>query len=332
MTSVVGVDRPAASHSGLDARSLRTALGAFATGVTIVTTRGLDTDDVGLTANSFSSVSLEPPMVLWSLSKSSSSIEAFRGAAHFAVHVLSSAQETLSTRFASKGIDKFAGVPVDRGPDGVPMLRDCAARFTCRTVHQYEGGDHVIFVGEVLELLSSAVPPLVFHGGRYSMVFQREAEEPVLPDEVGSRLSSNDLLYHVSRAYFRLREKAIQERGRRRWSGDEYAALSLLGREDGLSATEIALRSEARGRTITSETLARLATRGLINATDAGDGQSKVTLTPGGREAMIEMVAMLKSSEAEILETFDRSEVQLLKQLLRRIGDSKLDGSVLDLT
>ena len=109
-------------------------------------------------------------MVLWSLARTSSNIESFRAAGHFAVHILSADQEALSAQFATKGCDKFAGVEFHRGHDGIPLLRACAARFECRTAFQYEGGDHVIFVGEVLEFTHSEKPPLVFHGGRYGMV------------------------------------------------------------------------------------------------------------------------------------------------------------------
>src|SRR5258708_28113070 len=119
-------------------RALRDAFGSFATGVTIVTTSGPSGADIGLTANSFSSVSLDPPMVLWSLARTSSSIDAFRNCAHFAVHILSADQEALSARFASKGIDRFAGVALDRGPDGMPMLPVCRARSARRQAYPYE--------------------------------------------------------------------------------------------------------------------------------------------------------------------------------------------------
>src|SRR5262249_1277731 len=155
-------DRPAQggpivpSDSTMESRALRTALGAFATGVTIVTTRGVDGSDVGLTANSFSSVSLDPPMVLWSLAKTSGNIEALRNAGYFAVHVLAADQDGLSARFATRGIDKFAGISCERGSEAIPLLDGCTARFECRTAFQYEGGDHVIFVGEVQNLTHSA--------------------------------------------------------------------------------------------------------------------------------------------------------------------------------
>jgi 3-hydroxy-9,10-secoandrosta-1,3,5(10)-triene-9,17-dione monooxygenase reductase component len=155
-----------------DSRSFRTALGSFVTGVTIVTTRDPDGSDVGLTANSFNSVSLDPPMVLWSLALNSAHLPAFRHATWWAVHVLASSQEPLSGRFASKDADKFAGLTVSRGPGDIPLLEGCAARFICRTAFEYEGGDHAIFVGEVLSFDRAGHSPLVYHQGRYGRVHQ----------------------------------------------------------------------------------------------------------------------------------------------------------------
>lgn len=152
----------------LDSRKFRQALGAFPTGVTIVTTSDAAGADVGVTANSFNSVSLSPPLILWSFGRSSTKITAFQQARHFAVHVLANDQEALARTFAQRGIDRFAGLQTTRGPDGIPLLEGCAARFECRTAFQYEGGDHVIFVGEVLSFEHWDHEPLVFKRGRFA--------------------------------------------------------------------------------------------------------------------------------------------------------------------
>src|SRR6185437_2508362 len=164
------------------ARRFRNALGAFATGVTIVTTREADGRDVGLTANSFNSVSLDPPMVLWSLAKNSRSLPAFLEASHFAVHVLAANQEELSLRFATRGADKFSGLDIDRGPQQVPLLHGCSARFVCRTAFRHEAGDHMIFVGEVEAFDRSDLPELLFHRGRYALAVPKPSA-PVPPPE-----------------------------------------------------------------------------------------------------------------------------------------------------
>jgi 3-hydroxy-9,10-secoandrosta-1,3,5(10)-triene-9,17-dione monooxygenase reductase component len=149
-------------------QDFRRVLGQFATGVTIVTTRAPDGTPCGVTASSFNSVSLDPPMVLWSLGRQALSMAAFAAAEHFTVHVLAADQQALSNRFASRGSDKFAGLAWADDVHGVPLLPGCAAVFRCRTAHRYDGGDHVIFVGEVLGFESADCAPLLFHGGRYA--------------------------------------------------------------------------------------------------------------------------------------------------------------------
>jgi 3-hydroxy-9,10-secoandrosta-1,3,5(10)-triene-9,17-dione monooxygenase reductase component len=154
----------------VDVKEFRKALGSFTTGVTIVTTRADDGKDHGLTANSFNSVSLDPPMVLWSLGRTSSSLSVFLEADRFAVHVLAVDQEDLSNQFSRSGTDKFANCTVGRGAGHVPLLDGCVARFECRVAHRYEGGDHVIFVGEVRRFDTFDRAPLVFHSGSYGRV------------------------------------------------------------------------------------------------------------------------------------------------------------------
>lgn len=147
--------------------SLRQALGAFLTGVTVVSTVSSTGKPVGLTANSFNVVSLDPPLVLWSLRTSSGSIEAFRSASHFTVNVLSEEQIDLSRRFASASEDRFEGVTWRLGPNSVPRIQGCAAIFECRIISQQLLGDHVLFIGEIEDYRYQAKCPLIFHRGRY---------------------------------------------------------------------------------------------------------------------------------------------------------------------
>ena len=152
-----------------DKPTLRATLGLFVTGVTIITCRDRDGAPVGITANSFNSVSLDPPLVLWSVGNNASSMEAFLHASHFAVHILSERQTDLANRFARSGTDKFEGLSFNEGLGRVPLLPDYAARLECTSYANHAGGDHQIFIAEVSRLVS--VPearPLVFHGGRYS--------------------------------------------------------------------------------------------------------------------------------------------------------------------
>lgn len=149
-------------------REFRSALGMFATGVTIVTTRMADGTPVGLTANSFNSVSLEPPLVLWSLSRAAASLPVFQAGSHYAIHVLAADQKALAERFASKSSDRWQGVQTSEGAGGAPLLAGAAATFECFNRSRYDEGDHVIFVGEVERCAWRAeATPLLFHGGRF---------------------------------------------------------------------------------------------------------------------------------------------------------------------
>tara|TARA_A100001391_G_scaffold48774_4_gene29060 strand:+ start:54246 stop:54782 length:537 start_codon:yes stop_codon:yes gene_type:complete len=162
--------------SDFDALEFRSALGRFATGVTIVTTVDAAGERYGVTANSYNSVSLDPPLVLWSLAKTSRSIEAFEGCKAFAVHILGAHQEELAMRFASPAADKFAGLDVHAGLHGVPLFEECAAHFECTLENRFEGGDHVIFLGRVEHFARGDAAPLLFHDGKFARVEASEKE------------------------------------------------------------------------------------------------------------------------------------------------------------
>lgn len=154
----------------LDPRRLRQALGRFATGITVITTRTTDGHLEGLTANSFASVSLDPPLVLWSLDLATPSLEGFRKAEHFAVSILGAHQRAVAHQFATTARDKFEAVAWTSGHGGCPVLDDRLATFECRTERQIEAGDHVIFLGRVLRFDQRTGEPLVFSGGHYTTI------------------------------------------------------------------------------------------------------------------------------------------------------------------
>ncbi|HVE54140.1 MAG TPA: flavin reductase family protein [Ramlibacter sp.] len=157
-----------AQPPSFSAQEFRAALGMFATGVTIVTARSGDGQVIGLTANSFNSVSLSPPLVLWSLSRAAASMAVFSAGSHYAINVLAADQKALAERFALKGADRWGGVTFDKGAGGAPLLHGAAATFECFNRSRYEEGDHVIFVGEVERCTHrDGAMPLLFHGGRY---------------------------------------------------------------------------------------------------------------------------------------------------------------------
>ena len=150
------------------APEFRRALGMFATGVTIVTARGADGSLVGLTASSFNSVSLEPPLVLWSLSRQAGSMPTISSGSHYAINILAADQRALAERFASRGTERFAGVAFSGGIAGAPLIDGAVATFECFNRSRYEEGDHVIFVGEVERCSHrEGASPLLYHGGKF---------------------------------------------------------------------------------------------------------------------------------------------------------------------
>ena len=159
--------------ASFDSLALRRTLGAFTTGVTVVTL----IDDAGrwqgLTVNSFNSVSLNPPLILWSLGLGTSGFDTFQNAERFVVNILAADQVAVSQRFAMPIADKFAGIPVRRGLGGAPLLEGCVAALECRTETIYPGGDHIIFIGRVERLHHDPQrPPLLYYQGRYREIGQ----------------------------------------------------------------------------------------------------------------------------------------------------------------
>ncbi len=153
--------------AGPEATEFRKALAQYATGVTVITTLAPDGTPAGMTANSFTSVSLDPPLVLWSVSRQAASFEAFRRSSRYLVHVLAADQLGLAQRFATRGADKFGASPWQPGPHGLPLIEGSVAWFACSNRSQYDEGDHVILVGRVESFGAAGGNPLIFHASRY---------------------------------------------------------------------------------------------------------------------------------------------------------------------
>lgn len=156
----------------IDQRGFRRALGYFPTGVAIVTTRTPEGRPVGLTINSFSSLSLEPPLVMWSLANRSVNLSVFQNCAYFAINILRQEQVEAAMGFADPNIkDKFALVSHADGQEGVPLIDNCVATFVCENYQQYPGGDHTIFIGQVVRHSTIAKhEPAVFHRGQFTSI------------------------------------------------------------------------------------------------------------------------------------------------------------------
>lgn len=300
-----------------DPATFRAALGSFVTGVTIVTASDGTGRDAGVTANSFNSVSLDPPMVLWSLARSSSSLDVFAQASHFAVHILAADQEDLSNRFARGGADKFAGLAVTRGAGNAPLLPGAAAQFQCRTAFQYDGGDHVILVGEVESFERSERPPLAFHGGRYALAARKTANLSLAPpaERAAGTFGEDYLGYLLGRSHFQVYARIRPVLDRIGLDQRDHFALTALGVLGTASPATIEAAIGYTGHHFADTDAQSLADRGLVTVDDGG----RLALSDAGRATFIELTAAGMAIEDDILKVLDDGEIALLRHLLRRL-------------
>lgn len=305
----------------LDPLLLRNALGAFATGVTVVTTVDPAGKDVGLTANSFNSVSLDPPLVLWSLNKRSASMPAFEQAEHFAVHLLAFGQRDLSDRFSSKRADRFEGLTVLRGAGNVPLLEGCAGRFVCRTEYRYEGGDHVIFVGRVLDVQMSDRAPLLYVRGSYSAAMPMDKKLALVrslqAEGLQGHYSEEGLFYLSNRLHEQLLHRmrpALRAEGFAQ-DGD-YLVCKLLAAADGLTTAELAELCALREDPIDERRVGDLQARDFVQV-DGATG--RLVLTVQGQARLARALAAVRQIEADALAGFSDGELAGLRTALRRL-------------
>src|SRR4051812_48046084 len=167
LTDLDPANELASDSSPIDPRDFRNALGTYGTGVTIITAAGPDGKPIGLTCNSFASVSLNPPLVLWSLGIFSQSMSVFQSASHFTVNVLGASQQALAAKFAKSSEGKFAGVDWSPGLGNAPILGESVEIFKCRAANRYYGGAHVFFLGAVEAFSYTRGEPLLFARGAY---------------------------------------------------------------------------------------------------------------------------------------------------------------------
>ena len=305
-------------NSSFDPKAFRRALGLFATGVTIVTTRAADGTPVGITANSFNSVSLQPPMVLWSLAKNARSLASFSECGYWNVHILSNEQEALSNRFARAGEDKFAGMALDQSANGVALIPDCTARFQCRNAFQYEGGDHIIFVGEVIEYDASQRPPLLYVTGDYALAARKAApiSTETQADPSASVYSENLLGYLLGRAHYQFLDKLRRPLAERGLTEADFFVLSVLIVSQPLTIEQIAAHVAYTGIDIGAVALQPLLTRGLLEP-DAQNPQA-LRLSPAGSDAILHVLAAAKAVEADLIDRIGEMEAASLRNLLKQ--------------
>ena len=164
----MGSDFGKAVEEAFTSRQFRDALGCFATGITVVTAHPAGYKPIGLTVNSFASVSLDPALVLWSLDRNSENQAPYLQADHFGINILDETQQDISTRFATRGKHDFKPGEYEVWETGAPIIPQTLAQFDCRVKKRIDGGDHVIFLGEVVRIASRVGKPLIYSGGGYS--------------------------------------------------------------------------------------------------------------------------------------------------------------------
>lgn len=306
------------SDTALDPRAFRNALGQFATGVTVVTACAPEGEPVGATVSSFNSVSLDPPMVLWSLDKRAYSRPIFESSSHFAVHVLRLDQKELAQRFAKRGAAKFDGLQCGGGLGNAPLLEDCTACFECETKHRYDGGDHVIFVGEVKRFKHVAGPPLVFHGGTFAeaRLLTGEAIDAEV-DEASGRFGPDFLCYLLARAHFQTYRPLAAEFDRVGITETEYFVLSMLCIRDGLSYSYLAALLDHTGHAPTRQELAAMAARQLVTVAAGEDGA--IHITNIGRRTYIVVLSTDGRIATQALTGFTAREIAEFAGFLRRV-------------
>lgn len=310
------------SKPAIDTRELRNALSNFATGVTIVTTRDDAGRPVGMTASSFNSVSMEPPLILWSVTKTAHSAPIFKAATHFAVHVLAASQMSLSNRFARSGADKFEAVEYQTNSNGVPLLPGALTRFQCRTWSVYEGGDHWIIVGEVLHMDASKGEGLVFSGGSYATA--ASIQPPSGDPAVDGGPIEDLLIYNLARAYMQVSRKfhgAVEKSG---LTIQQWRVLaSLYGKETTRSVPDLVDRTFVSPKKM-GHLLSQMQEKGWLIV--AGEGMdATVASTPSGEAQVHHLFEIAVNQEAEALGEAGQQEQGRLTSLLQKVIQNTLE-------
>jgi 4-hydroxyphenylacetate 3-hydroxylase, reductase component len=264
-----------------DARMFRRCLGQFGTGIAIITTQK-DGHRAGVTVNSVASVSLDPPLVLWSISRTSRSLPLFRGAAGFAINVLSKDQIDLSRHFSSSVEDKFQGIPTRCGRLEIPLLEGAVSHVECTVEAAYEGGDHVILVGRVVHVSRYSEEPLLFVQGRYAVA----ADHPDAPDTNGATAAfvppqepGGNLIPLLFETHHALSAKF--EDHRRAEGMGPVPARTLAALEGGVTlSVETVARKTYVGLRDAEDTLAELVSKGQVEHIGSGGFR----LSAAGRE------------------------------------------------
>lgn len=309
--------------STIDKVVFRSALGRFATGVTVITTKDETGSPVGVTANSFNSVSLDPPMVLWSLAKTSRSMKAFSEAERFAVHVLASDQQAISNRFVARDTEKFKDI--DYVDEGVPLLDGCAAIFICKTTYRYEGGDHIIFVGEVTAFKADEKQPLLYLGGRYAEARRGPGNPIDAIDLERCRVGAQSIIHLLAYTHNLLRKQIVQAIAELGMTQEYLAILIAISQLESPQWGEVRQRVEANHFSVQTHAMQTLLDFGWIS----NDAQG-MALTAVGQDLFVKALSRLKAIEESFCDGLSDGELNEARHALSSII-AKQSGSLLSL-
>jgi flavin reductase (DIM6/NTAB) family NADH-FMN oxidoreductase RutF/DNA-binding MarR family transcriptional regulator len=310
-------------------RELRNCLGEFTTGVTVITCNPPNEQPIGVTANSFSALSLEPPLVLWSLAKKSGSLALFNAHGHFAVNVLSNEQQETAMAFSRPSADRFNGVDYTLGLQNLPIIRNCLAHFSCKVVQALDQGDHVLFIGEVLQFEQSQTQnglpkrPLVFSRGKFTDL----APEAIAPSNAISVAPSHSTTFYKDYLPYLLARAANDSASHFHARLKSYGLNMLSWRvlaslSDGIAWTvnDLCRVSLAKQPTI-SKLLDRLEDQRLIKRnTDTEDARKvMVTLTKTGLAKIKPVIAEAQGYGESLSGKFASGELDAFKATLKKL-------------
>lgn len=296
-----------------DPKEFRRCLGNFATGVTVITAKSKDGTQVGVTANSFNSVSLDPPLVLWSIVKTSSSYKIFENSDHFSVNILAADQIDLSNNFAKPSDNKFANVEVTKGAGGAPLLLNTAANFQCEKYQIVDGGDHWIMIGKVVAFENHGRAPLLYVQGSYagSIPFTevKTQEQNVTSNKTLERLHDSTI-YLIHKVLQKVQESYLPKQSATGLSTSE-ARLMLI-----LSDTKIASIDElANLVTIPSVDIST----GIESLKNFSLIDSNFELTDKGHDMANRLWAISDQQQNDLFGDFEEKELARFKEQLHKV-------------
>jgi flavin reductase (DIM6/NTAB) family NADH-FMN oxidoreductase RutF/DNA-binding MarR family transcriptional regulator len=296
----------------------RQALGTFATGVAVITATTENGEPAGVTANSFTSVSLDPPLILWCLASASDSLKIFKDATHFAVNILASDQKNMSTHFAKRMENKFAKIPFVAGLGGAPLLDNCMTQLQCSSKEKYEVGDHWVFVGEVEKFESTSKEALLFHLGSYGISLPLPTDESSLIGSINKPETNDDSLFSLLLQAIHAYQEKFESKQRQLFESNyEARIITILHKYNELDINDICQMIQMP-KTDTSTVLNALKDKGLVTYNTATQ-KHNVKMTEEGLEKAEELITFAKQHDRDVYALFGQCDADAFRDNLMRI-------------